>query len=68
MGVPANGQWIPGSFLDNFAAAADHLGYENIGAAWGLASIPWPSAAERDGFLNTLTKVPWDQIQKSGRQ
>jgi hypothetical protein len=58
---------VPGSFLDNLTAAASALGHENVGAAWGLASIPWASQEDRDGFLSALTQVPWDQMQKAGK-
>ena len=58
------GQWQQGSFLDHFTAAVSALGHENIGAAWGLASIPWQSEEDRSQFLNALTQVPWDQAQK----
>ena len=64
---PVQGQWQAGSFLDHFTAAVSALGHENIGAAWGLASIPWQSEADRTGFLNALTQVPWDQMQKGGQ-
>lgn len=60
------GQWQAGSFLDHFSAAASALGPENLGVAWGLAGIPWQSEADRTGFLNALTQVPWDQMQKGG--
>jgi len=62
------GKWIEGSFLDNLTAATSALGNENIGAAWGLASIQWASRDDREQFLDALTHVPWDQIQKAGQQ
>lgn len=58
------GVWQEGSFLDNFTAAADALGHENAAAAWGLAGIPWESREDRDQFLDALTKVPWNEMQK----
>jgi hypothetical protein len=57
------GYWQDGSFLDNFAAAADALGHENLGAAWGLAGIQWESRDDREQFLNALTKVPWNEMR-----
>jgi len=58
------GTWQKGSFYDNLAAAADALGHENVGAAWGLAGIQWESEKDREGFLNALTKVPWNELQQ----
>jgi hypothetical protein len=63
----AAGTWQEGSFLDNLAAAADALGHENVGAAWGLAGIEWASREDREGFLNALTKVPWSEMQEGTR-
>ena len=62
------GHWIPGSFVDNLNAAVDHLGHENVGAAWGLASIKWESESDRTGFLNAMTQVPWNEIQKGTQE
>lgn len=50
-------EWTPGSFLDNFNAAALKLGYAHMPIAWGLAKVPWKSIDDRDQFLNLLTKV-----------
>lgn len=54
-------QWRPGSFLDNFAAAADALGFENIGIAWGIADVEFDTIEERETFLNALVSVPFNE-------
>lgn len=51
-------RWIPGGFLDNFAAAADAIGYDNADIAWGLARVQWRDIADRERFLSILTEVP----------
>lgn len=48
--------WIAGSFMDNFNAAAMHLGYDSLPVAWGLAMVDWPSLEDRDAFLGALVK------------
>ena len=47
--------WRAGSFWDNFAAAADAVGFENADIAWGLASIPWESIEDREAFLDSIS-------------
>ena len=56
-----NPQWREGSFLDNFAAAADALGFDNLGIAWGLADIEFDSIDDRESFLNALVSVPYNE-------
>jgi hypothetical protein len=50
--------WQELSFVGNFAAAADAFGLNNLGAAWGVAGIPFQSIAEREKFLNALVMIP----------
>lgn len=53
----AKPKWRPGSFLDNFNAAALHLGHSDLPLAWHLAKVRWGSTKERDVFLKALTNV-----------
>lgn len=46
--------WSAGSFWDNFAAAADAVGFENADIAWGLASVSWESIEDREAFLDSI--------------
>lgn len=48
-------KWEPGSFLDNFNAAVEHLGYDHIPVAYGLARVNWPDITTRDLFYKMLT-------------
>lgn len=48
-------QWTELSFLDNLAAAADAVGFENADMALGLARVNWQSVQEREEFLQALT-------------
>jgi hypothetical protein len=50
--------WDEMSFLGNFAAAADALGQDGLGVAWGVAGIPFSSLKERERFLNALVMMP----------
>jgi hypothetical protein len=43
-------------FVDNVDAVVTKLGTSNVGLVWGLANIPWENDAERDGFLEMLTR------------
>lgn len=51
-------KWRAGSFFDNFNAAADAVGFDNVDVAWGLARVNWPSPEARDEFLAALTAKP----------
>lgn len=51
-------KWNDMSFIGNFAAAADALGVDGLGIAWGVASIPFSTAREREEFLNALVMMP----------
>lgn len=55
-------RWRPGSFLDNFTAAADAVGYQNLELAWGLARVQWPTVQDRETFLDVLTARPTRDI------
>lgn len=46
--------WEPLSFLDNLNAAANHVGYENLPLAWGLATVNWETIEQRDTVLAAL--------------
>jgi hypothetical protein len=48
-------KWRAGTVWDNFAAAADAIGFDQADIAWGLAQVPWESLIERDQFLDALT-------------
>jgi hypothetical protein len=48
-------RWTELSFLDNLAAAADAVGFENADMALGLARVNWQSVQEREEFLQALT-------------
>jgi hypothetical protein len=50
-------KWLRGGFLDNFDAAAKHLGYEHIPLAYGLARVNWPNTQTRDEVLRALTRL-----------
>lgn len=50
--------WDEMSFLGNFNAAADALGPDGLGVAWGIASIPFSSLKDRERFLNALVMMP----------
>jgi hypothetical protein len=52
--------WDEMSFLGNFAAAADALGQDGIGVAWGIAAIPFSTMKDRERFLNALVMMPRD--------
>ncbi len=49
------GKWKAGTVWDNFAAAADAVGFENADIAWGLSQVSWESIIERDQFLDSIT-------------
>jgi hypothetical protein len=59
-------QWRPGSFLDNLAAAADAVGYNNLEIAWGLARVDWETIEDRERFLEALTAQPTRLIGQEG--
>jgi hypothetical protein len=48
-------QWRELSFLDNLAAAADAVGFDNADIALGLARVDWQSVQDREEFLQALT-------------
>jgi hypothetical protein len=50
--------------LDNFAAAADALGYANADIAWGLARVQWRGVEDRERFLNMLTAIPTRDLSR----
>jgi hypothetical protein len=50
-------KWKTGGFLDNFDAAAKHLGYDHIPLAFGLAKVDWPDPTVRDEFLRAITRI-----------
>lgn len=51
-------RWDELSFLGNFSAAADALGPDGLGIAFGVASIPFSSLKDRERFLNALVMMP----------
>lgn len=51
-------KWDEMSFIGNFAAAADALGQDGLGIAWGVAKIPFESVQDRERFLNALVMMP----------
>lgn len=53
-------KWDELSFVGNFAAAADALGKDGLGVAWGIAGIPFSSLKDRERFLNALVMMPRD--------
>lgn len=48
-------KWRELSFLDNLAAAADAVGFDNADIALGLARVRWESVKDREEFLDALT-------------
>lgn len=48
-------RWRAGTVWDNFAAAADAIGFDKADIAWGLAQVPWESLIERDEFLDAIS-------------
>ena len=50
--------WQVGDFYDNLAAAADAVGFEHLGVAYGLAMVPWPSVEDREKFLSAISSIP----------
>jgi hypothetical protein len=59
-------RWRPGSFLDNFSAAADAVGFSNAELAWGLARVQWESTEDREAFLSALTGRSSRQVIAEG--
>lgn len=55
-------RWRPGGFLDNFSAAADAVGYNNLDIAWGLGRVQWPTVEDREAFLDALTARPTREL------
>lgn len=43
-------------FEENIAAAVEKLGMDKAGIVFGLAQIPWASEADRDYFLDLITR------------
>jgi hypothetical protein len=43
-------------FIDNVDAVVSRMGTSNVGLVWGLANINWQDDAERDTFLDSITK------------
>lgn len=43
-------------FVDNIAAAVDKVGVEKVGLIFGLGQTPWASEADRDYFLDMITR------------
>lgn len=43
-------------FVDNIAAAVDKVGLDKAGLVFGLGQMPWASEADRDYFLEMLTR------------
>lgn len=54
--------WKIGGFYDNLAAAADAVGFENLGVAWGIAHIPWASVEDRERFLSAVSALPLSEV------
>jgi hypothetical protein len=50
-------RWRSLDFYDNLAAAADAIGFDNLGMALGLAHIPYKSVQDREQVLAALTRV-----------
>lgn len=44
-------------FIDNVDAVVGRIGTSDIGLVWGLASVNWKDDAERDTFLESITKT-----------
>lgn len=51
-------KWVEGTFFDNVDKFAQALGYDNLGVVLPLASVPWDSISDRDGFIQMLTDKP----------
>lgn len=58
--------WRPLSFLDNFNAAADAVGYDNVDLAWSLGRVNWQSIDDREAFLEALTGASSRQVIAEG--
>lgn len=58
--------WRELSFLDNFNAAADAVGYNNVDLAWSLGRVRWESVADREAFLDALTGKSSRQVIAEG--
>ena len=50
--------WEDLSFIGNFAAAADALGIDGIGIAWGVAHGPFSDIKDGERFINALVMMP----------
>lgn len=59
---PSEPTWREGDFYDNLAAAADAVGFNNAGIAFGLAHVEWASVADREAFLTAITQVPFGEV------
>ncbi len=43
-------------FVDNVDAVVSRIGTSDVGLVWGLSSVNWADDAERDTFLDSITK------------
>lgn len=43
-------------FEENIAATVEKIGVEKAGLVFGIAMTPWASEADRDYFLDLITK------------
>jgi hypothetical protein len=55
--MPEKVRWKKGGFLDNFDAAAKHVGYDHLPVAYALARVKWPSTDVRDETLRSLIRI-----------
>lgn len=45
------------NWVDDIAAAVDHLGPEPVGIIWGIGQTNWESAEQRDAFLKIVSST-----------
>ena len=62
---PEEMPWRDLSFIGNFAAAADSFGPDQLGAAWGVAGLPFKSRQDRELLLAALVSIPRADVPPS---
>jgi hypothetical protein len=55
-------KWRDMSFIGNFAAAAESFGKDHLGAAWGVAGIPFQNTKDREMFLAAVISLPHNEV------
>jgi hypothetical protein len=58
--------WHAGGFWDNFAAAADAVGFENADIAWGLAKVQWQTLEDREAFFTSIAAPRTRDVMQGG--